>query len=106
MERIAMQARPKLLIGGFSAYSRHKDWARMRAIADRAGAIFWVDMAHVAGLVATGRYPDPLPHAHVVTSTTHKTLRGPRGIGSRKGRTRAFTESSTPPYSPASRAGR
>lgn len=79
MERIAMQARPKLLIGGFSAYSRHKDWARMRAIADRAGAIFWVDMAHVAGLVATGEYPDPLPHAHVVTSTTHKTLRGPRG---------------------------
>lgn len=79
MERIAMQARPKLLIGGFSAYSRHKDWARMRAIADRAGAIFWVDMAHVAGLVAAGEYPDPLPHAHVVTSTTHKTLRGPRG---------------------------
>lgn len=79
MERIAMQARPKLLIGGFSAYSRHKDWARMSAIADRAGAIFWVDMAHVAGLVATGEYPDPLPHAHVVTSTTHKTLRGPRG---------------------------
>ena len=63
----------------FSAYSRHKDWARMRAIADKAGAIFWVDMAHVAGLVAAGEYPDPLPHAHVVTSTTHKTLRGPRG---------------------------
>src|SRR5690606_4230688 len=64
---------------GFSAYSRHKDWARMRAIADRVGAIFWVDMAHVAGLVAAGEYPNPLPHAHVVTSTTHKTLRGPRG---------------------------
>ncbi|WP_296251160.1 serine hydroxymethyltransferase [uncultured Stenotrophomonas sp.] len=79
MERIAMQSRPKLLIGGFSAYSRHKDWARMRAIADKAGALLWVDMAHVAGLVAAGEYPDPLPHAHVVTSTTHKTLRGPRG---------------------------
>ncbi|MEQ9905370.1 serine hydroxymethyltransferase [Pectobacterium aroidearum] len=79
MERIALEARPKMLIGGFSAYSRHKDWARMRAIADKVGAIFWVDMAHVAGLVAAGEYPDPLPHAHVVTSTTHKTLRGPRG---------------------------
>ncbi len=79
MERIALATRPRLLIGGFSAYSRHKDWARMRAIADKAGAIFWVDMAHVAGLVAAGEYPDPLPHAHVVTSTTHKTLRGPRG---------------------------
>lgn len=79
MERIALQTRPKLLIGGFSAYSRQMDWARMRAIADRVGALFWVDMAHVAGLVAAGEYPDPLPHAHVVTSTTHKTLRGPRG---------------------------
>ncbi|MBB3344581.1 serine hydroxymethyltransferase [Luteimonas sp. RC10] len=79
MARIARETRPKMLIGGFSAYSRHKDWARMRAIADEVGAIFWVDMAHVAGLVAAGEYPDPLPHAHVVTSTTHKTLRGPRG---------------------------
>lgn len=79
MERIALDTRPKMLIGGFSAYSRHKDWARMRAIADKVGAIFWVDMAHVAGLVAAGEYPNPLPHAHVVTSTTHKTLRGPRG---------------------------
>lgn len=79
MERIALQTRPKMLIGGFSAYSRYKDWARMRSIADKVGAIFWVDMAHVAGLVAAGEYPDPLPHAHVVTSTTHKTLRGPRG---------------------------
>ncbi len=79
MERIALETRPKLLIGGFSAYSRRKDWARMRAIADKVGALFWVDMAHVAGLVAAGEYPDPLPHAHVVTSTTHKTLRGPRG---------------------------
>lgn len=79
MERIALQTRPKLLIGGFSAYSRHMDWARMRDIADRVGALFWVDMAHVAGLVAAGEYPNPLPHAHAVTSTTHKTLRGPRG---------------------------
>ncbi|MCX5590786.1 serine hydroxymethyltransferase [Alcaligenes endophyticus] len=79
MERIALETRPKMLIGGFSAYSRYKDWARMRAIADKVGAIFWVDMAHVAGLVAAGVYPDPLPHAHVVSSTTHKTLRGPRG---------------------------
>lgn len=79
MESIALETRPKMLIGGFSAYSRHKDWARMRAIADKAGAIFWVDMSHVAGLVAAGEYPNPLPHAHVVTSTTHKTLRGPRG---------------------------
>jgi len=79
MERIALETRPKMLIGGFSAYSRYKDWERMRAVADKVGAIFWVDMAHVAGLVAAGEYPDPLPHAHVVTSTTHKTLRGPRG---------------------------
>ncbi|POD90418.1 serine hydroxymethyltransferase [Pectobacterium odoriferum] len=79
MERIALETRPKMLIGGFSAYSRHKDWARMRTIADKVGAIFLVDMAHVAGLVAAGEYPNPLPHAHVVTSTTHKTLRGPRG---------------------------
>ena len=79
MARVAHATRPKMLIGGFSAYSRHKDWERMRAIADEVGAIFWVDMAHVAGLVAAGEYPDPLPHAHVVTSTTHKTLRGPRG---------------------------
>ncbi|MGG4774254.1 serine hydroxymethyltransferase [Paenalcaligenes sp. Me52] len=79
MERIALETRPRMLIGGFSAYSRYKDWARMREIADKVGAIFWVDMAHVAGLVAAGEYPNPIPHAHVVTSTTHKTLRGPRG---------------------------
>ncbi|MEG1768016.1 MAG: serine hydroxymethyltransferase [Comamonas sp.] len=91
MERIALETRPRMLIGGFSAYSRHKDWARMRAIADKVGAIFWVDMAHVAGLVAAGEYPDPLPHAHVVTSTTHKTLRGPRGgIILAKGQDQAF----------------
>ncbi|SFF45364.1 glycine hydroxymethyltransferase [Fontimonas thermophila] len=79
MERIALQTRPKMIIGGFSAYSRVKDWKRMREIADKVGAWFWVDMAHVAGLVAAGEYPSPLPYAHVVTSTTHKTLRGPRG---------------------------
>src|SRR3546814_18804493 len=67
------------LFRSFSAYWRVKDWQRMREIADKVGAYFWVDMAHVAGLVAAGEYPSPLPHAHVVTSTTHKTLRGPRG---------------------------
>ncbi len=76
---LAKEHRPAMLIGGFSAYSRHVDWARMREIADSVGAWFLVDMAHVAGLVAAGVYPSPMPHAHVVTSTTHKTLRGPRG---------------------------
>jgi glycine hydroxymethyltransferase len=76
---LAQEHRPKMLIGGFSAYSRVIDWARMREIADSVSAWFLVDMAHVAGLVAAGLYPNPLPHAHVVTSTTHKTLRGPRG---------------------------
>ncbi len=79
MQRLATEYKPKMLIGGFSAYSQIVDWARMRQIADSVGAIFFVDMAHVAGLVAAGVYPNPLPHAHVVTSTTHKTLRGPRG---------------------------
>jgi glycine hydroxymethyltransferase len=79
MAALAETHRPKMLIGGFSAYSRVVDWARMRAIADSVGAWFLVDMAHVAGLVAAGVYPNPVPHAHVTTSTTHKTLRGPRG---------------------------
>ncbi|MEO8012101.1 MAG: serine hydroxymethyltransferase [Dokdonella sp.] len=79
IEKLAIEHKPKMLIGGFSAYSQTIDWARMRAIADKVEAIFFVDMAHVAGLVAAGEYPNPLPHAHVVTSTTHKTLRGPRG---------------------------
>ncbi|MFZ1221922.1 MAG: serine hydroxymethyltransferase [Dokdonella sp.] len=79
VERLAIEHKPKMLIGGFSAYSQVVDWARMRAIADKVGAIFFVDMAHVAGLVAAGVYPNPVPHAHVVASTTHKTLRGPRG---------------------------
>ncbi|CAG4976720.1 MAG: serine hydroxymethyltransferase [Lysobacter sp.] len=79
IQRLATEHKPKMLIGGFSAYSQKIDWARMRQIADSVDAIFFVDMAHVAGLVAAGVYPNPLPHAHVVTSTTHKTLRGPRG---------------------------
>ncbi len=78
IQRLADEHQPKLLIGGFSAYSQQIDWARMREIADSVGAWFLVDMAHVAGLVAAGEYPSPLPHAHVVTTTTHKTLRGPR----------------------------
>ncbi len=107
MERIALETRPRMLIGGFSAYSRYKDWACMRAIADRVGAIFWVDMAHVAGLVAAGEYPNPLPHAHVVTSTTHKTLRGPRGgIILARGQGGISTGSSIPRFSPVSRAVR
>jgi glycine hydroxymethyltransferase len=79
VERLAHEHRPKMIIAGFSAYSRVVDWARFRAIADAVGAYFLVDMAHVAGLVAAGVYPSPVPHADVVTSTTHKTLRGPRG---------------------------
>jgi glycine hydroxymethyltransferase len=79
VERLAAEHRPKMILAGFSAYSRVIDWQRFRAIADAAGAYFVVDMAHVAGLVAGGVYPNPVPHADVVTTTTHKTLRGPRG---------------------------
>ncbi len=79
MADLARDHQPKMLIGGFSAYSRVVDWQRMRAIADEVGAYLMVDMAHVAGLVAAGLYPNPVPIADVVTSTTHKTLRGPRG---------------------------
>jgi glycine hydroxymethyltransferase len=79
VERLAHEHKPKLIIAGFSAYSRVVDWARFRAIADAVGAYFLVDMAHVAGLVAAGEYPNPVPYADVVTTTTHKTLRGPRG---------------------------
>lgn len=68
-----------MIIGGFSAYSGVVDWAKMRQIADSVGAYLFVDMAHVAGLIAAGVYPNPVPHAHVVTTTTHKTLAGPRG---------------------------
>jgi glycine hydroxymethyltransferase len=77
--RIARETRPKIIIGGGSAYARTWDFARFRAIADEVGAVFMVDMAHFAGLVAGGAHPSPFPHAHVVTTTTHKTLRGPRG---------------------------
>ena len=77
--RIARENRPKLIIAGGSAYARHWDFARFRAIADEMGALFMVDMAHFAGLVAGGAHPSPVPHAHVTTTTTHKTLRGPRG---------------------------
>ena len=79
VERLAREHRPKMILAGFSAYSRVIDWGRFRAIADDVGAYFVVDMAHVAGLVAAGVYPSPVPHADVVTTTTHKTLRGPRG---------------------------
>jgi glycine hydroxymethyltransferase len=79
VERLAREHRPKLIVAGGSAYSRLWDFARFRAICDAIGAIFMVDMAHFAGLVAGGAHPSPFPHAHVVTTTTHKTLRGPRG---------------------------
>ena len=79
VERLAREHRPKLIVAGFSAYSRVIDYARFRAIADAVGALFFVDMSHVAGLVAAGQYPNPVPIADVVTTTTHKTLRGPRG---------------------------
>jgi glycine hydroxymethyltransferase len=78
LQKLAEQERPKLIIGGGSAYPRIIDFARMRQIADKVGALFLVDMAHFAGLVAGGAHPSPVPHAHIVTSTTHKTLRGPR----------------------------
>ncbi|TAF15369.1 MAG: serine hydroxymethyltransferase [Alphaproteobacteria bacterium] len=79
VERLALEHKPRLIIAGFSAYPRVVDWARFRAIADKVGAWFMVDMAHISGLVAAGSYPSPLPFADVVTTTTHKTLRGPRG---------------------------
>src|ERR1700679_3182590 len=76
---LARAHRPKMIVAGFSAYSRIVDWARFRTIADEVGALLFVDMAHVAGLVAAGLYPNPVPFADVATTTTHKTLRGPRG---------------------------
>ena len=79
MEQLALQHKPKLIIGGGSAYSREWDYARMRSIADKVGAIFMVDMAHPAGLIAAGLLDNPVKYAHIVTTTTHKTLRGPRG---------------------------
>ena len=79
VRKLALEKRPKLIVAGASAYPRAIDFAGFRAIADEVGAYLMVDMAHYAGLIAAGQYPDPLPHAHVVTTTTHKTLRGPRG---------------------------
>lgn len=79
VEALAVEHKPKMIIGGFSAYSGIVDWQKFREIADKVGAYLLVDMAHVAGLVAAGVYPNPMPHAHVVTTTTHKTLAGPRG---------------------------
>lgn len=79
VRKLALEHKPKMIIAGFSAYSKTMDWAAFRAIADEVGAYLFVDMAHVAGLIAAGLYPNPLPYADVVTTTTHKTLRGPRG---------------------------
>jgi glycine hydroxymethyltransferase len=79
LERVAQEHKPKLIVAGFSAYSRTLDFARFRQIADSVGALLMADIAHVAGLVAAGLYPNPVPYCHVVTTTTHKTLRGPRG---------------------------
>ncbi|WP_251359030.1 serine hydroxymethyltransferase [Kangiella sp. TOML190] len=79
VEALALEHKPKMIIAGFSAYSRVVDWAKFREIADKVGAYLFVDMAHVAGLIAAGEYPNPVPYADVVTSTTHKTLAGPRG---------------------------
>jgi len=79
MEATALECKPKLIIGGASAYSREWDYERMRAIADKVGALLWIDMAHTAGLIAAGLLKNPVKYAHIVTSTTHKTLRGPRG---------------------------
>ncbi len=79
LERIAIESKPKLIVAGASAYAREIDFARFREVADKVGAYLMVDMAHIAGLVAAGVHPSPIPYAHVVTTTTHKTLRGPRG---------------------------
>ena len=79
IQQLANEHKPKMIVGGFSAYSRVMDWGKFRDIADSVGAYLMIDMAHVAGLIAAGIYPNPIEHAHVVTSTTHKTLRGPRG---------------------------
>ena len=79
VERLALEHKPKMIVAGYSAYSRVLDFERFRAIADKVGAYLFVDMAHFAGLVAAGLHPNPVPHAHFVTTTTHKTLRGPRG---------------------------
>lgn len=79
VRKLALECKPKVIVGGFSAYSQIVDWKKLREIADEVGAYLFVDMAHVAGLIAAGHYPNPIEHAHVVTTTTHKTLGGPRG---------------------------
>ena len=79
MAELAREHKPKMIVGGATVYSRIIDWARMREIADEVGAVLWVDMAHIAGLVSAGEHPSPVPYADYVTTTTHKTLRGPRG---------------------------
>jgi Glycine/serine hydroxymethyltransferase len=106
VEALALEHKPKLIIAGFSAYSRIMDWARFRAIADQVGAYLLVDMAHIAGLVAAGVYPNPVPYADVVTSTTHKTLRGRAVALFWLAITKSYTRNSTQPYSRAVKVGR
>ena len=106
VEALAREHRPRIIVAGFSAYSRVVDWARFRAIADETGAYFVADMAHVAGLVAAGLYPSPVPFADVTTTTTHKTLRGPRGASYSPAPTPRSRRSSPRSCSPACRAGR
>ena len=104
-QRQAREVRPKLIVAGASAYPRIIDFERMAAIARDVDALLFVDMAHIAGLVAAGLHPSPFPHADIVTTTTHKTLRGPRG-GLIFGRSGAGQAASTRPSSRASRAAR
>ncbi len=105
VERLAREHKPSMIVAGFSAYSRVVDWDRFRAIADAVGAYLFVDMAHVAGLVAAGVYPSPVQIADVATTTTHKTLRGPRGGMILPRPIRSWRKASTPWSSRASRAG-
>jgi glycine hydroxymethyltransferase len=106
LQKLAEEHRPKVLIAGFSAYSRIIDWQRFRQIADSVGAYLFADIAHVAGLVATGHYPSPFPYAHVVTSTTHKTLRGPRGgIILAQGQSEAFMKTLNSAVFPGTQGG-
>ena len=105
LEAIAVREKPKVIVGGGSAYPRQFDFPRMRAIADKVGAYLMIDMAHFAGLVAGGVHPSPVPHAHVVTTTTHKTLRGPRA-GMILSQARSLPRASTAASFPASRAVR
>ena len=106
VETLARDHKARLIIAGGSAYPRIIDFERFRAIADEVGAFLLVDMAHFAGLVAAGVHPSPLPHAHVVTTTTHKTLRGSRGGHDPQQRRKPWAGRSTPPRSRGFRAGR